>query len=50
MKRPIAALPSIPFPLVVLAGPPRHCPKDGDPAQGCENTKAQPLKGYCSTT
>ncbi len=50
MKRLIAALLSIPFALVVVAGPAQALPKDDDPAQGCENTKAKPLNGYCSTS
>ncbi len=48
MKRLIAALLSIPFALVVVAAPAQALPKDGDPARGCENTKAEPLAGYCT--
>ncbi len=47
MKRLVAALLSIPFALVVVAAPAQALPHDGDPAQGCENTKAKPLAGYC---
>lgn len=49
MKRLVAALLSIPFALAVVAAPAQALPKDGDPAQGCENTKAGPLAGYCGT-
>ncbi len=50
MQRLIAALLSVPFALVVVAAPAQALPKDGDPPQGCENTKAGPLAGYCTTS
>jgi hypothetical protein len=47
MKRTIPALLSIFFALVVVAAPAQALsPRD---AQGCENTKASQLEGYCES-
>ena len=48
MKRRLAAVAGIvAFMLAVLTSP-ASAARPSDPAQGCENTKADPLDGYCA--